>query len=146
MKRIALSVMVVLGTLAVPGTAHAATSTCGTLSGIPLRPKMSVQCGIGSQQLARGPGRVMGSHPIWIAGHDVTAVRPWSHGPFYYLPNLKPGMSVWYNGIRMRVLVSKAIPQSQVGAFVARYRYNDLALTTCWPRYHASHRWLVIAR
>jgi sortase (surface protein transpeptidase) len=144
MRRIVLAALVVIGTLAVPGTADAAT--CGTLSGIPLRPKMAVQCGIGSQQLARGPSRVMGSHPIWIAGHNVTPVRPWPHGPFYYLSSLKPGMHVWYNGKRMRVLVSKAVPQWQVGGFIARYRYNDLALTTCWPRYSATYRWVVIAR
>jgi hypothetical protein len=143
-KRIALAASIVLGTLLAPGTADAAT--CGTLSGIPLRPTMTVQCGIAPRQLGRGPGRVIGSHPIWIAGHDVTPVRPWPRGPFYYLPNLKPGMHVWFNGRRMRVLVSGAILQSHVGGFIARYRYDDLALTTCWPRYHATYRWVVIAR
>jgi hypothetical protein len=143
-KRIGLASLVALGTLIMPGTAHAAT--CGTLSGIPLRPKMTVECGTGPQQLARGPGRLMGSHPIWIAGHDVTPVRPWPHGPLYYLPALRPGMHVSFNGRRMRVLVSKPIAQSRVGGFIARYRYNDLALTTCWPRYHKTYRWVVIAR
>lgn len=143
-RRIVLAATVVLGTLAAPGTADAAT--CGTLSGIPMRPKMTVQCGIGLRQLARGPARVTGSHPIWIAGHNVTRVSPWQHGPFHFLHYLKPGKFIWYSGKRMRVLVSKPIPQSQVGWFIARYRYNDLALTTCWPRYSARYRWVVIAR
>src|SRR5439155_1326311 len=40
----------------------------------------------------------------------------------------------------------KPIVAAAVSGFISRYRYTDLALTTCWPRYTMLQRWTVIAR
>jgi sortase (surface protein transpeptidase) len=129
-----------------PGAAATAGTCWGTVAGIPVVHSVCVRQGTSSGILAVGAGHVLRSHPIWIAAHDVTPVGGRSYGPFHYINELRAGDIVTLLGYRYKVIVSKPIAAAAVSGFISRYRYTDLALTTCWPRYTMLQRWTVIAR
>lgn len=140
-------VAVAVAAAALLPAAAATGGTCwSTVGGIPVVHSVCVRQGTSRAILAVGAGHVLGSHPIWIAAHDVTPVGGRPYGPFHYINELRTGDIVTMLGHRYKVIVSKPIAAGAVSDFISRYRYTDLALTTCWPRYTMLQRWTVIAR
>jgi sortase (surface protein transpeptidase) len=140
------SAAVLAGSLVLPAGTASAKGCWGTLGKIPVIGTVCVRQGTSSAILAIGAGHFERSHPSWMAAHDVTPVGGRPYGPFHDLNQLKVGSTITFNGNPYKVIVSKPIAASAVSGFIAKYGYYDLALTTCWPRYHMWQRWTVIAK
>ncbi len=115
-----------------------------------LRLDMVIVEGTGTDDLKKGPGHYPGTAFPWeahgrvaIAGHRTTYLRP-----FWSLDRLSPGdpirIQTEFGTFVYRVVESRVVPPGAL--WVARQtRAPTLVLTTCDPRFSASHRLAVFA-
>ena len=107
--------------------------------------------GVDTNALKEGPGHYPGTANPWdttgrvgIAGHRTTYLHP-----FYNLDSVKPGDSMTLrtaHGIYVyRVSKVFVIPSEGSGIVLTQTRKPSLVLTTCAPKFSASHRLIVTA-
>jgi sortase A len=112
---------------------------------------MIVVQGVETDSLKEGPGHYPGTANPWdatgrvgIAGHRTTFLHP-----FYNLDRMNPGDSVTLRTAHgtyvYRVSKVFVIPSEGSGVVLEQTRQPSLVLTTCTPRFSASHRLIVIA-
>jgi sortase A len=126
----------------------------GTLFGHLVIPRIGVNYfvveGVGSSQLAEGPGHypgtaaIGGSGNVGIAGHRTT------HGaPFYDLNELTAGDLIYLTNLAHQTFTYRVTTQFVVapsdGAVLNPTPRPSLTLTTCNPRYSAAQRLIVRA-
>lgn len=100
--------------------------------------------------LARGPGIYRGDRLpgqrglVYIAGHRTTHGAPFSH-----IDRLRVNDTITiampYGVFRYLVTGHRVVPANDLGVLESSGR-SQLILQTCWPRFSASHRYLVYAR
>jgi sortase A len=128
-----------------PGQAYAEL----TIPGIGL--DVIVVQGVDTDSLKEGPGHYPGTANPWdatgrvgIAGHRTTYLHP-----FYNLDSLKPGdamtLRTAHGTYVYRVSKVFVIPSEGSGVVLAQTRAPSLVLTTCAPKFSASHRLIVTA-
>jgi sortase A len=106
--------------------------------------------GVGSSQLAEGPGHYPGTAPVGGNGNVGIAGHRTTHGaPFYNLNELQPGDPIYLTNtagqtFTYRVTTQFVVPPSD-GAVLNPTPTPMLTLTTCNPRYSASQRLIVRA-
>ena len=111
---------------------------------------MVVVEGVDDRSLRDGPGHYPGTAFPWdpagrvaIAGHRTTFLHP-----FWDLQLLKPGdrivLESRYGRFTYEVTGSRVVAPTDVSV-LGRTRRPSLVLTTCEPRYSASHRLVVFA-
>lgn len=114
-----------------------------------------VRKGVTLAQLALGPGIYRGSPApgsgnFALAGHDVTPVGPWDHGPFHFIDQLRPGdrASVEYHGHTYRYKFARRFRVTPDHTNVLRSQRFDMTMTTCWPPGSAAYRmvaqWVIV--
>jgi sortase A len=106
--------------------------------------------GTNSADLAKGPGIYVGddlpgqSGLVYIAGHRTTHGAPFSH-----IDQLRVHDAITiampYGTFRYLVTGHRIVPANDLGVLKSRGQ-PQLILQTCWPRFSASHRYLVYAR
>jgi sortase A len=112
---------------------------------------MVVVEGTTTADLTRGPGHYRGTAYPWassgrvvISGHRTTYLHP-----FWGLDKLQPGDLIWlitpYGTFEYHVTGSSVV-LPQAGWVFKQTAAPTLALTTCTPRFSASHRLVVLAR
>jgi sortase A len=106
--------------------------------------------GTDTESLKKGPGL----HPptgfpgqgrlSYVAGHRTTYGAPFSH-----IDKLRPGdrvtFEVPYGTFRYEVTGHRIVRANQLEVLESRGR-EEIALQACWPRFFASHRYIVYAR
>jgi sortase A len=109
-----------------------------------------VVLGTDTESLKKGPGL----HPptgfpgegrlSYVAGHRTTYGAPFSH-----IDKLGPGdrvtLEVPYGTFRYVVTGHRIVRANQLEVLESRGR-EEIALQACWPRFFASHRYIVYAR
>jgi sortase A len=109
-----------------------------------------VVLGTDTESLKKGPGL----HPptgfpgegrlSYVAGHRTTYGAPFSH-----IDKLEPGdrvsLEVPYGTFRYVVTGHRIVRANQLEVLQSRGR-EEIALQACWPRFFASHRYIVYAR
>ena len=103
--------------------------------------------GIGLDVLALGPGVYPGSAPpghgnFSMAGHRITPVGPWDHGPFRYVDTLHKGDTavVRFEGETYTYRFVRNIIVSPADTTVLRDGKADMTFTACHPPGYASER------
>jgi sortase A len=107
--------------------------------------------GVDTQSLKAGPGHYPGTANPWdttgrvgLAGHRTTYLHP-----FYNLDSVKPGdlmtLRTAHGTYVYRVTKVFVIPSEGSGIVLTQTRQPTLVLTTCTPRFSASHRLIVAA-
>jgi sortase A len=126
----------------------------GTVFGHIVIPKIGVNYyvveGVGSSQLAEGPGHYPGTAAIGAAGNVGIAGHRTTHGaPFYSLNELKAGDPIYLTNTAGQTFTYWVATQFVVapsdGAVLNPTLKPTLTLTTCDPRYSAAHRLIVQA-
>jgi sortase A len=106
--------------------------------------------GVGSAQLAEGPGHYPSTAPVGGPGNVGIAGHRTTHGaPFYNLNELQPGDPIYVTNtagqtFTYRVTTQFVVPPSD-GAVLNPTPKPTLTLTTCNPRYSATQRLIVQA-
>jgi sortase A len=106
--------------------------------------------GVGSSQLAEGPGHYPGTAPVGGDGNVGIAGHRTTHGaPFYNLNELQPGDLIYLTNtagqtFTYQVTTQFVVPPSD-GAVLNPTPTPSLTLTTCNPRYSATQRLIVQA-
>lgn len=126
----------------------------GTVFGHLVIPRIGVNYyvveGVGSAQLAEGPGHYPGTAAIGAAGNVGIAGHRTTHGaPFYNLNDLRPGDPIYLTNtagqtFTYRVTTHFVVAPSD-GAVLNPTPTPTLTLTTCNPRYSAAQRLIVQA-
>jgi sortase A len=126
----------------------------GTLVAHLVIPKIGVNYyvveGVGSSQLAEGPGHYPGTAPVGGKGNVGIAGHRTTHGaPFYNLNELQAGDLIYLTNtaghtFTYRVTTQLVVPPSD-GAVLNPTPTPTLTLTTCNPRYSAAQRLIVWA-
>jgi sortase A len=126
----------------------------GTVFGHLVIPRIGVNYyvveGVGSAQLAEGPGHYPGTAAIGAAGNVGIAGHRTTHGaPFYNLNELKAGDPIYLTNtagqtFTYHVTTHFVVPPSD-GAVLNPTPTPTLTLTTCNPRYSATQRLIVQA-
>jgi sortase A len=106
--------------------------------------------GVGSSQLAEGPGHYPGTAMPGAAGNVGIAGHRTTHGaPFYNLNELQPGDLISLTNTAGQTFTYKVTTQFVVapsdGAVLNPTPTPTLTLTTCNPRYSAAQRLIVQA-
>jgi sortase A len=106
--------------------------------------------GVGSSQLAEGPGHYPGTAMPGAAGNVGIAGHRTTHGaPFYNLNELQPGDLISLTSTAGQTFTYKVTTQFVVapsdGAVLNPTPTPTLTLTTCNPRYSAAQRLVVQA-
>ena len=106
--------------------------------------------GVGSSQLAEGPGHYPGTAAIGAAGNVGIAGHRTTHGaPFYNLNELKAGDPIYLTNTAGQTFTYRVTTQFVVapsdGAVLNPTPTATLTLTTCNPRFSASQRLVVQA-
>ena len=103
--------------------------------------------GISTDVLALGPGVFPGSAPpghgnFSMAGHRITPVGPWDHGPFRYVDELRRGDTavVRFEGETYKYVFMRNIIVSPDNIAVLRDGRADLTFTACHPPGSARER------
>lgn len=107
--------------------------------------------GVDTDALKEGPGHYPGTANPWdttgrvgVAGHRTTYLHP-----FYNLDGVKPGdfitLRTAHGTYVYRVSKVFVIPSEGSGVVLQQTRKASLVLTTCAPRFSASHRLIVTA-
>ena len=126
----------------------------GTLFAHLVIPKIGVNYyvveGVGSSQLAEGPGHYPGTAAVGGRGNVGIAGHRTTHGaPFYNLNELKPGDLIYLTNTAGHTFIYRTTTQFVVapsdGAVLNPTPTPSLTLTTCNPRYSASQRLIVQA-
>lgn len=126
----------------------------GSLVGHLVIPKIGVDDyvveGVGSAQLADGPGHYPGTAAIGQPGNVGIAGHRTTHGaPFYNLNKLRAGDLVYLTNTDNQTFTYRVTRQFVVspsdGSVLNPTRTPTLTLTTCNPRYSASQRLIVQA-
>ncbi len=126
----------------------------GTLFAHIVIPKIGVNYyvveGVGSAQLAEGPGHYPGTAAVGGRGNVGIAGHRTTHGaPFYNLNELKPGDLIYLTNTAGHTFTYRTTTQFVVspsdGAVLSATPTPSLTLTTCNPRYSASQRLIVRA-
>jgi sortase A len=126
----------------------------GTLFAHIVIPKIGVNYyvveGVGSSQLAEGPGHYPGTAAVGASGNVGIAGHRTTHGaPFYNLNELKPGDLIYLTNTAGHTFTYRTTTQFIVapsdGAVLNPTGTPSLTLTTCNPRYSASQRLVVRA-
>lgn len=106
-----------------------------------------VRKGVTLDVLANGPGVYHGSPApgtgnFALAGHDVTPVGPWSHGPFRYLDRLHRGdiARVVYHGHTYRYVFVREFQVRPDHTNMLRSQEFDMTMTSCYPPGSAAFR------
>jgi sortase A len=144
------------GTKPASGTTSTAglPSPLGTVVGHLVIPHIGVNDyvveGVGSAQLAEGPGHYPGTAAIGQPGNVGIAGHRTTHGaPFYNLNDLRPGDLIYLTNTAKQTFVYQVTSQSVVSpgntTVLDPTPTAMLTLTTCTPRYSASHRLIVHA-
>jgi sortase A len=112
--------------------------------------RIVVVLGTDTESLKKGPGL----HPptgfpgegrlSYVAGHRTTYGAPFSH-----IDKLQPGdrvtFEVPYGTFRYVVTGHRIVRANQLEVLESRGR-EEIALQACWPRFFASHRYIVYAK
>jgi sortase A len=106
--------------------------------------------GVGSAQLAEGPGHYPGTAAIGGKGNVGIAGHRTTHGaPFYDLNELKAGDLIYLTNLSGQTFTYRVATQFVVspddGAVLDPTTTPSLTLTTCNPRYSAAQRLIVRA-
>jgi sortase A len=106
--------------------------------------------GVGSSQLAEGPGHYPGTAAIGAAGNVGIAGHRTTHGaPFYNLNELKAGDPIYLTNTAGQTFTYRVTTQFVVapsdGAVLNPTPTPTLTLTTCNPRFSAAQRLVVQA-
>jgi sortase A len=106
--------------------------------------------GVGSSELAEGPGHYPGTAAIGGNGNVAIAGHRTTHtAPFYYLNELVPGDLIYLTNLADRTFTYRVTSQFVVTpsdvAVLNPTRAPSLTLTTCNPPYSAAQRLIVRA-
>ncbi len=106
--------------------------------------------GVGTAQLAEGPGHYPGTAVVGGAGNVGIAGHRTTHGaPFYSLNELRPGDDIFLTNLVGRTFTYRVVSQFVVSpgdaAVLNPTSSPSLTLTTCNPRFSAAQRLIVRA-
>jgi sortase A len=139
---------------AVGASASQPTLAAGTVFGHLVIPRIGASYyvveGVGSSQLAEGPGHYPGTAAIGAAGNVGVAGHRTTHGaPFYNLNKLKAGDPIYLTNTAGKMFTYRVTTQFVVapsdGAVLDPTPAPTLTLTTCNPRFSAAQRLIVQA-
>lgn len=106
-----------------------------------------VRFGIGLDVLAVGPGVYPGAAEpgdgnFSLAGHRVTPVGPWDHGPFRYINTLRHGdrAKVLYKGKTYTYAFVRTLIINPLNTHVLQDHRADMTFTACHPPGSATER------